>query len=303
MVFITPGLGWGLVWTVARFFVDYVLTDNLSFYAIKGTWGVSKEAIVTEEELTRVRKFRESFWRFCIYGTDCALGVYISFFKDGQPKPWVTDRMEMIDGWPNEHVPTPDLELIYAVGFGLYLHELLGVFMTVRMKDFYVMLAHHVITLTLCVLTWMNRWFRGGSLIFLLHDFSDIFLEGAKCFNYAKDKHHFAKFGADIMFAIFAASFFYLRLYVYLTHFVWLGITQGCAYCSCEPEPYPGGWGCGFKFYAMIGSFLSLTVLQLIWGVAILRVLYNILVLGHEGGDVREEDYQGVERKGAKKQN
>ena len=48
------------------------------------------------------------------------------------------------------------------------------------------MFIHHVATLALLILSWTNHMHRMGSLVLLIHDFADHWLELAKLARYAK---------------------------------------------------------------------------------------------------------------------
>ena len=55
----------------------------------------------------------------------------------------------------------------------------------VRRADFGAMLAHHVCTIVLIVGAHICHFHRAGALVMLLHDPSDVLLEGAKLASYA----------------------------------------------------------------------------------------------------------------------
>ena len=59
-------------------------------------------------------------------------------------------------------------------------------FFDVKRKDFWQMFVHHMITLLLISLSWVCNLHRVGSLVLLVHDCADIFLEGAKLTKYAQ---------------------------------------------------------------------------------------------------------------------
>lgn len=50
-------------------------------------------------------------------------------------------------------------------------------FFDVKRKDFWQMFIHHIATITLMCFSWVGNLTRIGSLVLLIHDCADIFLE------------------------------------------------------------------------------------------------------------------------------
>jgi ceramide synthetase len=102
--------------------------------------------------------------------------------------------------------------MYYLAQFGFYLQGLLFLLFTTDPKrvDHSVYLTHHVVTLSLIGGSYLLGWTRSGMAIFVLHDYSDIFL-------------HLGKFGkfwrsewlAGIAWAAFVSSYVLFRLIYY----------------------------------------------------------------------------------------
>ena len=58
-------------------------------------------------------------------------------------------------------------------------------FSDVKRKDFTEMFIHHLATLALLTLSWTTQMHRIGSLVILVHDFADHWMELAKMARYA----------------------------------------------------------------------------------------------------------------------
>ena len=58
-------------------------------------------------------------------------------------------------------------------------------FSDVKRKDFAEMFIHHLATLALLTLSWTTQMHRIGSLVILVHDFADHWMELAKMARYA----------------------------------------------------------------------------------------------------------------------
>ena len=71
------------------------------------------------------------------------------------------------------------LELSFYVG-GIFVH----VFIDKPLKDFYVMLFHHIVTVCLILFSYLLGHHRIGVLVLMCHDVSDVFLDYAKCLHY-----------------------------------------------------------------------------------------------------------------------
>lgn len=83
-------------------------------------------------------------------------------------------------------------------------------FFDVKRKDFWQMFIHHMVTLLLMSLSWVCNLHRVGSLVLVVHDCADIFLEAAKLTKYAKYQKV-----CDAIFAIFTVVWIVTRLGFY----------------------------------------------------------------------------------------
>jgi ceramide synthetase len=99
-----------------------------------------------------------------------------------------------------------------------YISLLLTITMDIQRKDFWEMFVHHIATISLMLLSYTGNFVRIGSLILLLHDISDIFLEGAKLTNYVLDG---ASVICDVLFGLFALVFGTTRLFYFPFFVLW----------------------------------------------------------------------------------
>ncbi|XP_053231066.1 ceramide synthase 5 isoform X3 [Podarcis raffonei] len=156
--------------------------------------------------------------------------------------------------------------------------------------DFLIMFIHHLLSVTLISFSYMNNMVRVGSLILLVHDTSDGFLEVAKISNYAKYQRV-----CDATFVLFCVVFIVTRLGIYP---FWLLNTT--LFESKEIlGPYPSWW-------LFNGLLLIMQVLHVIWSYFIIRIAYKALAQGKVSKDERsdvessseEEDVTSSSRKG-----
>jgi hypothetical protein len=96
----------------------------------------------------------------------------------------------------------------YLINLGYCLQMLLyHVFFDTILDDFLVLLIHHIVTILLVSISYIGFNHRQGSVVFILHDFVDIFLYGAKFANYLGTEKI-----ATVMFILFATSMCVCRL-------------------------------------------------------------------------------------------
>lgn len=150
----------------------------------------------------------------------------------------------------------------------------------VNRSDSLEMIIHHLTTIALVLISHLTSFYRIGCTIFFLHDISDVFLESAKCFNYASKAkgRKWASTVSDVLFAIFAISFFVLRLVIYPKLAVYSMIV--------ESKEMLGDW----IGYYIISALLSILVcLHVFWFTLICRMIYRLLTSGIEK-DERSDD-------------
>ena len=142
------------------------------------------------------------------------------------------------------------------------------------------MIIHHLTTIALVLISHLTSFSRIGTVTFFLHDISDIFLESAKCIIYSSKAKGQAWLSniADVFFAIFAISFFILRLVIYPKLVVYSMIV--------ESKEMLGTW----VGYYVISSLLSVLVcLHIFWFSLIAKMIYKLLTSGIEK-DERSDD-------------
>ena len=91
-------------------------------------------------------------------------------------KPWLWDTKACWKGYPLHPLPT-EIWWYYMVELGFYWSLAISQFFDVKRKDFWAMFLHHVVTIALLSFSWTCNWTRIGTLVLLVHDFADGFLE------------------------------------------------------------------------------------------------------------------------------
>jgi len=106
-----------------------------------------------------------------------------------------------------------DVWWYYTLVVGYYWSLVINQFSEGRRKDFWMMFAHHVITLSLLCFSWMINITRIGSMFNLIHDIADVPLELTKICIYA-NKQRMGKVGVTIL----AVTWVLTRLVIFPLH-------------------------------------------------------------------------------------
>lgn len=124
-------------------------------------------------------------------------------------KSWFWNRREIWIDYP-AHLLTSEIYYYYVVSCAFYVSLLVTQFFDVKRKDFWQMFFHHLVTISLIIISYVTNFTRIGCLILLIHDSADYWLELAKLSFYAKKKilSHFA-------FAMFTLVWFLTRLVLF----------------------------------------------------------------------------------------
>lgn len=154
------------------------------------------------------------------------------------------------------------------------------------------MTIHHVVTIILLSVSYMLYQHRIGTVVLIIHDLSDIFLEGSKTLNYFKFKK-IVKVG----FAIFAVAFFVTRL-ICLPLFVLYPIVKiypanqyyslyQCALPECKSSTSLVQLNVRMFWLFFLGS---LQALHVYWFALILKMVIKALITKKLDSDIRSDD-------------
>lgn len=79
---------------------------------------------------------------------------------------------------------TWDMELYYTFQLSSYWFQMSTQCLDVRRKDFFMILVHHLTCISLLIFSYSINLIRIGSLLIIVHDISDVFLEASKLLKY-----------------------------------------------------------------------------------------------------------------------
>jgi len=217
----------------------------------------------------KLTKFKEAMWRCCFY--TCA-------FVYGFTTLWDSDFIwNTRNAWVGH--PTPSwgvkdaIYYYYVIEGSFYCSLMVCQFFDTKRKDFWEMFVHHICTLTLIFGSYTMGALKQGVLVMATHDVADIFLEAAKCMVYTKRTT-----ACNVIFAIFAATFFVSRLIWFPLKVLWTGIFD----CQVLVPNMP-------VHSFLVCFILVLQGLHIYWWTFIFAIVLKAIV-GEEVKDNRSED-------------
>ncbi|CAA2977463.1 ASC1 [Olea europaea subsp. europaea] len=263
-----------------RFFLDRFVFEKLGRRIIFGK-GMQVVEHETAERRKKIRKFKESAWKFVYYLSAEILALLVTCNE-----PWFRNTKYFWVGPGNQSWPDQKYKLklkgLYMYDGGFYAYSIFAlIFWETRRSDFGVSMGHHVATFILITLSYIFRFARVGSVVLALHDASDVFLEVGKMSKYGG-----AETLASFSFVLFVLSWILLRLIYYPFWVLWSTSYEVILTLDKENHRVDG------PIYYYIFNFLlfSLLVLHVYWWVLIYRMLVKqIQARGQVSEDVRSD--------------
>ncbi|XP_015190439.1 PREDICTED: ceramide synthase 5-like isoform X2 [Polistes dominula] len=213
-------------------------------------------------------KFCESCWRCFYYTCMFIYGLLILWNK-----PWFWNTTQCYYNYPY-HSITNDIGWYYIITTAIYLISTITHFFETKRNDFWQVFIHHIIAIVLLFLTWVNNLTRLISLVIVLHDASEIFLELAKTARYANYKNT-----SNIMFVIFTISWICTRIGIFPFSIIYSLFFEAPKHMSMFPT-----------FYVIEALLCLLFLLHLFWTYLIIKVAYNNFYTGQKKGDIRSDN-------------
>lgn len=225
------------------------------------------------QQALQFQKATETCWRCFSYFIFFVYGSYVLFSSD-----WFWNTRSWLEGYIKTQPFTEGLKWYYIMELSFYMALLTTQFNDTKRKDFFQQFLHHIATIILISGSYLIAHFRYGSVIMLLHDASDYWLEAAKLAKYAKWQRT-----CDVLFVIFALIF-YLTRWVYFPFWV-------CRSFMLDNASLAGPLQSYFTFpYLFLYLCFVLQALHIYWGILIGRMIYHFTVSGKVEKDDRSDD-------------
>lgn len=124
----------------------------------------------------RMVRFGHVFFKLCFFIFITSMGYIL--MRDEKWLPWFLggsgDERLVLLNYPFENV-NPKLAIYYRWQLGYHLHSLIYQMNYRNRPDFMEMVLHHVATVFLVFFSYWANGMQIGAIVFLLHDFTDIF--------------------------------------------------------------------------------------------------------------------------------
>lgn len=216
---------------------------------------------------TTLEKFNETGWRCFYYSSLFGYGITLLWRKT-----WLWDIRHCWYDYPN-HIVEGDVWWYYMLELSLYWSLMISQFTDVKRKDFWEMFIHHLTTISLLCFSWTCNLTRVGTLVMVIHDVADIFLEAAKMCKYTNYQKT-----CDVLFACFAVTWIVTRLGVYPTWILYSTTIEAPQIVEMFPA-----------YYIFNGLLSILLVLHVIWTYFILKIVYKAMYSGKTEKDTRSD--------------
>ncbi|VDP47924.1 unnamed protein product [Schistosoma margrebowiei] len=139
--------------------------------------------------------------------------------------------------------------------------------------DFKVLLGHHISTVSLLTFSYITNYHRVGSVVLILHDIADCWMEAAKICKYVNKQ-----LATEVLFSIFVPVWIVTRLTYFPLWVIWTTFKFGIFVYG----PYPAN-------FIMVGFLLVLQILHIYWFCLIVKIAIQVKSNGRIVKDCRSE--------------
>ncbi|KAL6948729.1 hypothetical protein ACO0QE_001202 [Hanseniaspora vineae] len=207
----------------------------------------------------KCNRFSEQLWLFVYYIFIITFGTVLylqsEYYHDASQTFSATKYPQFF--------PNTAMKLYYLIQISCWFQQLITLHLEHKRKDYYEMLAHHLITIFLTVVSYCKNLWPMGHLIMLIMDVVDIFLIISKILNYLNLRKY-----CNVTFALFIVNWVVFRhgIYNYLTYITWkyIPLNLGDRFSS---KLYKG----------IMVALVSLQGIQIIWLVMIIKLVVKLV--------------------------
>ena len=192
----------------------------------------------------------------------------------------------------------PELKLYYLLQFSYWLQQALVMLLRLEKprKDYYELVAHHLVTLWLIGWSYLVNLTMIGTTVFVCMDVPDTFLALSKLLNYLELEKI-----TTVVFGLFMCVWTYFRIYLSAKTLwsVWYQYDMIPPHTK-EWNPAKGWWLVSWMKYQVFTPLFLLLLLNLFWYYLMWRIMIRS-IRGKELADDREEGEYEEDQKAKQK--
>ncbi|SPO36000.1 related to longevity-assurance protein LAG1 [Pseudozyma flocculosa] len=266
-----------------KFLVFYVIvfsfirqTTTLYFFKpFAKWWGIKGES--------KQARFTEQGYAVLYWGSAAAFGLYVMSFQES----WWYNLEHLWLKYPHWQM-RPDLKLYYLLQFAYWLQQALVMLLRLEKprKDYYELIAHHLVTLWLIGWSYLINLTMIGTTVFVCMDIPDTWLGMAKALNYMQ-----LDTLATGVFAVFMVIWTYFRIYLSAKTLVsvWFQFDLIPSWTR-EWNPEKGWWLVPWMKYQIFAPLFILLLLNIFWA------LRGVVADEREEGEDDEEEVEETKK-------
>ncbi|KAJ5787346.1 TRAM1-like protein [Penicillium paradoxum] len=231
-------------------------------------------------------RFMEQVYTAIYFGVLGPAGLYVM----RQTPVWYFNTRGMYELFPHRtHAAEFKFYYLFEAAYWAQQAVVMLLGMEKRRKDFFELVAHHIVTLALIALSYRFHFTYIGIAVYITHDISDFFLAVSKSLHYA---------APDIMVPFYATS---VISWIYLRHVLNLRILYSLLTEFRTVGPYELNWEtqqykCWISNIITFALLATLQALNLFWLYCLLRSALKFLLTGEKKDDRSESDESEIEQ-------
>ncbi|KAL1920154.1 uncharacterized protein VTP21DRAFT_1300 [Calcarisporiella thermophila] len=225
-------------------------------------------------------RFTEQAYLFLYYILVIPVGMRIICTS-----PYARDMRQYWIGYPHEQY-TMKFKAYYLLQLAFWIQQIYVLHIEKRRKDYVLMFAHHIITSSLLVGSYLGNFTRVGSAILVIMDIADILLASTKLLRYLGMKKL-----CDACFILFTVVWVGTRHYLFSLVAIHTAL-ESPKYVAFEWNPAQGKFFTRTILNFFLFLFALLQLLFVCWFYFIARILLNVIRGGfvHDNRSDEEED-------------
>ena len=252
-------------------FLRQVITGHI-FKPLAAHWNIKLE--------NKQIRFAEQGYALTYWGIMGAVGVYVMSFQDS----WWYHLDHLWYQYPHWQM-RPELKLYYLLQASYWLQQAFVMLLGLERprKDYYELVAHHLVTLWLIGWSYFINLTMIGTTVFVCMDIPDTWLALSKMLNYLD-----MNMCAAVVYSTFMVVWSYFRIYLsaLTLYSVYADYTLIPAYARTF-HPSQGHWLVWWMQCHVFAPLFLLLLLNLFWYVIMWRILFR--AMRGVCGDMRED--------------